>query len=276
MTDVQNRPDVRRIAINKVGVKNLRHPIKVLDKKNRHQNTVATINMYADLDSNLKGTHMSRFIEVFNQYHGNFSMKAFLNMLDHIVEALNAEKAYAEVTFPYFIEKTAPESGVKSMMDYSCQYIGEVGKKVSEFFVGIHVPVMTVCPCSRDISDRGAHNQRGFVRARLRYKKLFWIEDIIRLIEESASSELFTLLKREDEKHITEYAFDHPRFVEDLVREVTRKLERDGRFPWFSVEAENYESIHNHNAYAYVERGERTINGKEQHTGGIRSPGSAP
>jgi len=259
MTDVQSQQDVRKIAINKVGVKNLKHPIVVLDKKNKFQNTVATINMYADLDSNLKGTHMSRFIEVFNQYHGNFSMKSFLNMLDHIVEALSAESAYAEVTFPYFIEKSAPVSGEKSMMDYTCQYIGEVQRAVSDFYVGIHVPVATVCPCSRDISDRGAHNQRGIVRVTLRYKKLFWIEDIIQLIEGSASSELFTLLKREDEKYITERAFDHPRFVEDLVRDVTRKLERDGRFPWFSVEAENFESIHNHNAYAYVERGERHL-----------------
>jgi len=257
MTDVQNQKDLRLIDINKVGVKNLMHPIVVLDKVNRNQNTVATINMYADLDSSLKGTHMSRFIEVFNQYHGNFSMKAFLNMLDHITEVLNARSAYAEVTFPYFIMKNAPVSGEKSMMNYTCQYIGEVGKGVREFYVGIHVPVATVCPCSKDISDRGAHNQRGIVRVKLRYKKLFWIEDIIRLIEKSASSELFTLLKREDEKQITERAFDNPRFVEDLVREVTRKLEEDNRFPWFSVEAENFESIHNHNAYAYVERGEK-------------------
>ena len=261
MTDVQSQRDVRKIAINKVGVKNLRHPIVVLDKVNGRQPTVATINMYADLDSSLKGTHMSRFIEVFDEYHGNFSMKAFLNMLDHIVEALDAQRAYAEVTFPYFIEKAAPVSGVRSMMDYVCQYIGEVGRNAREFYVGIHVPVTTVCPCSRDISDRGAHNQRGIVRVRLRYSTLFWIEDIIRLIEESASNELFTLLKREDEKHITEHAFDHPRFVEDLVREVTRKLEQDGRFSWFSVEAENFESIHNHNAYAYVERGEKIANG---------------
>jgi GTP cyclohydrolase I len=259
MTDVQNQQDVRKIAINKVGVKNLKHPIVVLDKKNKFQNTVATINLYADLDSSLKGTHMSRFIEVFNQYHGNFSMKAFLNMLDHIVEALGAESAYAEVTFPYFIEKSAPVSGEKSMMDYTCQYIGEVQRNVRDFYVGIQVPVATVCPCSRDISERGAHNQRGIVRVTLRYMRLFWIEDIIQLIEGSASSELFTLLKREDEKRITERAFDKPRFVEDLVRDVTQKLERDGRFSWFSVEAENYESIHNHNAYAYVERGERHL-----------------
>jgi len=255
MNDVQSRMDDRKIDIEKVGVKNLKYPISVLDKKNRIQHTVATINMYANLEDHLKGTHMSRFIEVFNRYYVDISMNNFLDMLDQIRESLSARRAYAEVSFPYFIEKSAPVSGEKSIMDYTCQYIGEVGERMRKFYVGIQVPVTTVCPCSLEISSRGAHNQRGTVAVKLFFKRFFWIEDIIRLIEESASSELYTLIKREDEKYITERAYDHPRFVEDLVREVTWRLEKDGRFPWFSVEAENYESIHNHSAYAYVERG---------------------
>jgi len=255
MNDVQSRFDQRKIDIEKVGVKNLKYPVIVLDKKNRIQHTVATINMYAHLEDHLKGTHMSRFIEVFNRYYVDISMNNFLDMLDNVRESLGARKAFAEVSFPYFIEKTAPVSGEKSIMDYTCQYIGEVGASMRKFYVGIQVPVNTVCHCSLEISRRGEHNQRGTVAVKLFFERFFWIEDIITLIEESASSELFTLIKREDEKYITERAFDHPRFVEDLVREVTWKLEKDGRFPWFSVEAENFESIHNHSAYAYVERG---------------------
>ena len=255
MEDVQNQPDDRKIDIEKVGVKNLQYPIVVLDKKNRIQHTVGTINMYATLADHLKGTHMSRFIEVFNQYYVDVSMHNFLDMLVKIRSTLHARKAFAEVTFPYFIEKSAPVSGEKSIMNYVCQYIGEVGEITRKFYIGIQVPIATVCPCSMDISEHGAHNQRGIISVKLFFERFFWIEDIIGLIEAAASTELFTLLKREDEKYITEYAFDHPKFVEDMVRDVVQKLEDDGRFPWFSVEAENFESIHNHNAYAYVERG---------------------
>jgi len=255
MLDVQNLSDSRQINLNKVGVKGLQYPIRVLDKQNTTQNTVATINMYADLAEHLKGTHMSRFIEVFNQYYVDLSLQNFLEMLGKIKKKLNAKRAYAEIFFPYFIEKSAPVSHEKSMMQYNCEYIGEVRDSFREFFIGIEVPVTTVCPCSKNISDRGAHNQRGIVRVKLCFEKFFWIEDIITLIEKSASAELYTLLKRSDEKYITEHAFDNPRFVEDLVREVTQKIEDKGSFPWFSVEAENFESIHNHSAYAYVERG---------------------
>ncbi len=255
MQDVQNNLDDRRIDISKVGVRNLKYPIVVLDKKNGIQHTVATINMYADLAHHLKGTHMSRFLEVFHQYSADLSMQNFLNMLDRITASLDAREAYAEITFPYFIEKQAPITGAKSMMDYTCQFLGEVVDRERKFHVGIQVPIMTVCPCSKDISDRGAHNQRGVVRTRLFFQKFFWIEDIVDLIEAAVSSEVYSLLKREDEKFITEKAFDNPMFVEDVVREVTQRLENYGIFPWFSVEAENFESIHNHNAYAYVERG---------------------
>lgn len=256
MRDVQNQPDLRGIEIKKVGVKNMKYPIVVLDKTNRSQNTVATINIFADLPHNFKGTHMSRFIEVFNRYYMDISMGNFMDMLDEVRESLNARVAYADVSFPYFIEKRAPVSGERSIMEYNCQYIGEVGNKRRHFYIGICVPITTVCPCSREISDRGAHNQRGIVNVKLLSERFFWIEDIIQLVEESASSEVYSLLKREDERYITEHAYDRPMFVEDVVREVMRKLKKFGNFPWFSVEAENFESIHNHSAYAYVEKGE--------------------
>jgi GTP cyclohydrolase I len=243
MKDVQNRKDHRRIDLQKVGVKNVQYPIVVLDKENRTQSTVATINLYADLPHDFKGTHMSRFIEVVNHYYVDISMNNFLSMLDKIRHLLDARRASV--------------SGEKSLMSYTCEYIGEVSDEERRFYVGIQVPVATVCPCSQEISEVGAHNQRGVVRLKLLFGKFFWIEDVIRIVEQSASSEVFTLLKREDEKFITEQAFSRPRFVEDVVREVTQKLEATGDFAWFSVEAENFESIHNHSAYAYVERGEQ-------------------
>ncbi|UCF99340.1 MAG: GTP cyclohydrolase I FolE2 [Spirochaetaceae bacterium] len=255
MKDVQNEHDPRRIEIQKVGVKNVKYPIVVLDKHNQTQSTVATINMYADLPHDFKGTHMSRFIDVVNEYYVDISMHNFLDMLDKVRNFLEASRAYAEVIFPYFIEKRAPVSGERSMMEYICEYMGEVSDHYQHFYVGIQVPIATVCPCSLEISDAGAHNQRGIVRVKLLFDKFFWIEDVISIVEQSGSSEVYTLLKREDEKYITEQAFKRPRFVEDVVREVTEQLEATGDFRWFSVEAENFESIHNHSAYAFVERG---------------------
>jgi GTP cyclohydrolase I len=257
MVDVQSSGDERNIPLDKVGVKNVSYPITVLDKKHKRQQTVATVNMYADLPHHFKGTHMSRFIEVFDNHYEDITMPKFLTMLENIRVSLDAETAYTEVRFPYFVEKEAPVSRRVSMMKYTCQYIGRVSRQSREFIVGIEAPVTTVCPCSREISDRGAHNQRGLVRVHLELGPFFWIEDIIAHIEESASSGLYTLLKREDEKHVTEYAYDHPVFVEDLVREVCVRIEDTYSFPWFSVEAENMESIHNHEAFAYVERGKR-------------------
>jgi GTP cyclohydrolase I len=255
MKDVQSQRDSRLIEIQKVGVKNVRYPVTVLDKQNHTQQTVATFNLYADLPHDFKGTHMSRFIEVLNAYYVDITMHNFLHMLREIRRSLSARRSYAEVIFPYFMEKQAPVSGERSMMEYICEYLGEVSDSAERFYVGIQVPIATVCPCSLEISEQGAHNQRGAVRLKLLLSKFFWIEDVIRLVEESASSEVFTLLKREDEKFITERAFARPRFVEDVVREVTAGLERTGDFRWFSVEVENFESIHNHSAYAYAERG---------------------
>ena len=257
MIDVQNQADERNIPLQKVGVKNISYPITVLDKNKKYQSTTASVDLYANLPHHFKGTHMSRFIEVFHAHSSNVRMENFIHMLHEIRKTLDAETAFAKIRFPYFREKSAPVSGMVSMLDYSCTFEGLASATAYEFSVGIEVPVLTLCPCSKEISDRGAHNQRSHVRVLLQMGDFFWIEDIIDLIESSASSGLYTLLKREDEKWVTEHSYDNPMFVEDLVREVTVKIEGLGKFPWFSVEAENMESIHNHEAYAYVERGQK-------------------
>jgi len=255
MIDVQAMRDERRIPIQKVGVKGVRYPITLLDRAAGVQHTTATVNLYADLPHDFKGTHMSRFIEVFEAHRHDLSMPRFLEMLEEIRRTLEAETAYADLHFPYFIEKRAPVSGEPSMMSYDCAYVGKVWEGGHKFDVAVSVPVQTVCPCSKAISSYGAHNQRGIVTLSVGLGPFFWIEDLVALIEASASSGVYTLLKREDEKYITEKSFDNPRFVEDVVREVYREVEALGKFPRFSVEAENFESIHNHSAYAYVERG---------------------
>jgi GTP cyclohydrolase I len=250
MIDIQNLEDKRNIPLAKVGVKNLMYPIQVRDKVKHIQHTTAKVDLFADLPKHFRGTHMSRFIEIFHAHREDLSMPRFLEMLNHIRGELEAESAFGSVTFPYFLEKTAPVSKLAGMMSYECQYNGRVREGETCFTVIVSVPVTTVCPCSKAISDRGAHNQRGIVRLELELGPFFWIEDIIEIVEGAASSPVYSLLKREDEKYITEHAYDNPKFVEDVVRDVYSRV-RDLRiFPRFSVEAENYESIHNHNAYA--------------------------
>lgn len=254
MVDVQNLKDHRNIDIQKVGVKGIKYPIIVLDKENGTQHVNATINMYVNLPHRFKGTHMSRFVEILNDYRGRINIKTFRKILSEMKEKLNAESAHMEINFPYFVEKTAPVSKAKSLMEYQCSFLGENSGEKDDFLVGIAVPVTTACPCSKEISEAGAHNQRSIVKVNLKFKKFFWIEDIIRLAEESASSEIFSLLKRADEKYVTEKAYNNPMFVEDVVRTIAEKLNRIENFTWYSVEAENMESIHNHNAYAYIEK----------------------
>ena len=246
--------DERRIPIQKVGVKGVRYPITLRDKTAQFQHTTAVVNLFADLPHDFKGTHMSRFIEVFEEYRSDLSMPSFLGMLQRIRSELEAETAYSDIHFPYFIQKKAPVSGQTSIMCYDCSYEGKVSKDGHSFIVGVNVPVQTVCPCSKAISSQGAHNQRGLVTLKVALGPFFWIEDMVAIVEESASSDLYTLLKREDEKYVTERSYSRPRFVEDLVREVYLRIEALGKFPKFSVEAENFESIHNHSAYAFVEK----------------------
>jgi GTP cyclohydrolase I len=251
--DVQNEPDHRNIDLTRVGIKGIKYPMNVLDRANNTQATVAKINMYVHLPHRFKGTHMSRFVEALNDYCADLNLKTFFEMLDRIKKSLDAPAANLEISFPYFMKKKAPVSGVPSMMEYTCQYIGEINGDERKLHIGVKVPVCTLCPCSKEISTQGAHNQRGIVSVTALFKEFFWIEEIIEIVESSASSDVFALLKREDEKFITEQAYSRPMFVEDVVREVTDKLAKDPRFTVFSVEAENFESIHNHNAYAYTE-----------------------
>ncbi|MBW2056272.1 MAG: GTP cyclohydrolase I FolE2 [Deltaproteobacteria bacterium] len=253
MIDIQNERDYRNQEINKVGVKGIRYPIIVLDKANGLQHTVANVNMYVDLPHRFRGTHMSRFVEILNRYRGEIAIKTFSKILSEMKRRLNARSAHLEVEFPYFIEKKAPVSGAKGLMEYVCRFCGSSNEK-EDFYLGITVPLTTVCPCSKEISDFGAHNQRSVVTVQVRFKKFIWIEDIIQLIEGCASCDVFSILKRPDEKLVTERAYQNPMFVEDVVREVASRLSVDPNITWFTVESENFESIHNHNAYAYIER----------------------
>ena len=254
MIDIQNQKDNRNIDIQKVGVKGIKYPIVVLDRINGTQHVNATINIYVDLPHHFKGTHMSRFVEILNEFRGQINIKTFHRILEEVKDKLHAESAHMEIEFPYFVEKTAPVSGAKSLMEYTCSFSGQNSVSTADFLVGVVVPVTTVCPCSKEISNLGAHNQRSMVTTKVRFKKFFWIEDLIRLVEDSASGEVYSLLKRVDEKFVTEKAHENPMFVEDVVRNVAQELTRNDNFTWYSVGAENFESIHNHSAYAYVEK----------------------
>jgi GTP cyclohydrolase I len=255
MIDVQNQRDPRNVEIQKVGVKNIRYPITVLDKAHGVQHTVAKVNMYVDLPHHFKGTHMSRFIEILNAFKGEIAIKNFSNILQEMKTTLKARSAHLEIEFPYFIEKQAPVTHATGLMEYICRFCGNSSEGAEEdLYVGIDVPITTVCPCSKEISDQGAHNQRGTVTVNVRFKKFIWIEDIIHLVEGSSSCDVYSILKRPDEKFVTEKAYENPMFVEDVVREVAKKLAADPNITWFSVESENFESIHNHSAYAYVEK----------------------
>ena len=253
LADVQNQADSREVPLSKVGVKGLEYPIRVLDKVKKIQHTTAKVDLFADLPQHFKGTHMSRFVEIFHRFREDLSMPRFLEMLARIQEDLEAQAAFGSMIFPYFVEKKAPVSQLPGLISCQCRYQGRVAKKAKHFTVAVSVPVTTVCPCSKAISGRGAHNQRGIVTVELELGPFFWLEDIIALVENSASSPVYSLIKREDEKYITERAYDNPKFVEDLVRDVYLKIREMDQFPRFSVEAENFESIHNHSAYAFAE-----------------------
>jgi GTP cyclohydrolase I len=256
MKDIQNQRDYRNIPINKVGIKNLRYPITVLDRKNGFQHTVATINMYVDLPHKYKGTHMSRFVEMLHSFRLELSLKKISIILAQMKSHLNAASAHIEVIFPYFIEKKAPVSHSPGLMDYTCKIIGSSDSEGKVDLISeVIVPISSVCPCSKEISEAGAHNQRGEVRMSTRFKKFIWIEDMIEVVEKSASSEVYSVLKRIDEKHVTEKGFGNPKFVEDIVRDIASKLKQDDNITWFSVSAENFESIHNHNAFALITSG---------------------
>ncbi len=256
MKDVQNLPDERNIPIDKVGVKNLRYPITVLDRSAGRQHTVARVNMYVDLPARLKGAHMSRFVELLHTFRPGISIANISRILEEMKDHLAAKRAHIDLRFPYFIKKNAPTSGAESLMDYDCRIIGESGCDTGlDLVLEVRVPVTSVCPCSKEISDAGAHNQRGEVRLSVRFRRFVWIEDMISLVESQASCDVFSLLKRADEKYVTERGYANAKFVEDVVRDIAAELEADENIYWYSVSAENFESIHNHNAYACITGG---------------------
>ncbi|MEX0960407.1 MAG: GTP cyclohydrolase FolE2 [Burkholderiales bacterium] len=252
--DVQSSADSRQLAIDKVGIKAIRHPVRVADKAGGVQHTIASFNMYVGLPHNFKGTHMSRFVEILNAREREISVESFESMLREMVQRLEAEFGHIEMTFPYFVDKAAPVSGVKSLMDYEITFTGEIDHGVYRFTMKVVVPVTSLCPCSKGISDYGAHNQRSHVTISAQTNAYVWIEELVRIAEEQASCELFGLLKRPDEKYVTERAYDNPKFVEDLVRDIATALNRDSRIDAYIVESENFESIHNHSAYALIEK----------------------
>lgn len=254
IADVQGSEDTRRIPINKVGIKDIRHPVRVKDRVGGEQHTIANFNMYVDLPHNFKGTHMSRFVDILEKHEREITVDSFKEMLAEMTERLEAEKGHIEMNFPYFVMKKAPVSGVESLMDYNVAMIGERCGRKTDLELKVVVPVTSLCPCSKKISDYGAHNQRSHVTVRARIRGFVWIEELIDLVESEASCELYGLLKRPDEKYVTERAYDNPKFVEDMVRDIAVRLNADERIAGYSVESENFESIHNHSAYALVEK----------------------
>jgi GTP cyclohydrolase I len=253
--DMQSKRDYRELPIDKVGVRGLRFPIQVRDKAHSVQNTVATIGMFVDLPKEFKGTHMSRFIEVLNAHGSVIHVENIGDILRAMQTKFHAETSHLEIEFPYFMVKKSPVSRLESLMDYVARFDAAACGPEIDFMLTVKARVTTLCPCSKAIAKYGAHNQRGQVTVALRFTRPVWIEDVVAMIESSASSELYALLKRQDEKAVTERAYENPVFVEDLVRNVALKLNAHPLVTWYKVEAENFESIHNHNAYACIEKG---------------------
>jgi GTP cyclohydrolase I len=252
--DVQGRFDSRELPINKVGIKDIFHPVRVRDRSGGEQHTVANFNMYVALPHNFKGTHMSRFVEVLNGNEREISVESFHQMLVEMSRRLDATSGHVEMSFPYFVMKKAPVSGVESLMNYEASLIGEIHDGEVEMWIRVVVAVTSLCPCSKKISNYGAHNQRSHITIKARVREHLWIEELIDIAEAEASCEVYGILKRPDEKFVTERAYDNPKFVEDVVRDVAVRLNADERVRAYAVESENFESIHNHSAYALIER----------------------
>jgi GTP cyclohydrolase I len=254
MPDTQGLPDGRRLAIDQVGIKDIRHPVRILDRSQGEQHTIARFNAFVSLPHEFKGTHMSRFVELLNEHEREISIHSFGAILEGMRQRLAAEAAHLEMAFPLFIRKTAPVSGATSLMDYEVTFHGTLKRRDYAILLEVNVPVTSLCPCSKSIAEHGAHNQRSRVNLTVRAADFVWVEDLIELVEEEASCDLYGVLKRPDEKHVTEQAYENPKFVEDMVRDIAGRLEADGRITWYAVSAENFESIHNHSAFALIER----------------------
>ena len=250
--DIQAKQDTRKLAIDQVGIREIRHPVKVRDRAHGDQYTVATFNMYVGLPHNFKGTHMSRFVEVLNDHENVISVHSFIEIVKQVADKLASKTSRIEMTFPYFREKSAPVTGVKSLVDYEVTLFGELKDDAVHITTRVIVPVTSLCPCSKEISSYGAHNQRSHVTITVLAEEFVWIEELIDIAESNASSQLYGLLKRPDEKYVTEEAYDNPKFVEDMVRDIAGELIQDERVVSYTVESENFESIHNHSAYAKI------------------------
>ncbi len=253
LVDIQSSPDGRNIPIDKVGVRNVKYPIKVLERNNGVQQTYGVFSLTVDLPREFKGTHMSRFLEVLGEYNHEIGGDTIPRILAKLRDKLDAETAHLEVKFNLFREKAAPVTGKVGMMGYECGFIA-TGGAIDEFLVYAQVPVTTLCPCSKEISAFGAHNQRGYVTVKVEARGMLWLEDVIDMIESAGSAQLYPVLKRPDEKFVTEQAYQNPRFVEDMVREVALAFDKHPNVGNYEVEVENHESIHDHNAYAFVRR----------------------
>lgn len=254
IADVQGRADSRHLAINRVGICDIRHPVSIRQRVGGHQSTVATFGMFVNLPHHFKGTHMSRFVQILNAHEHQITVESFRCMLGEMTERLEADNGRIEMHFPYFVDKYAPVTREKGVMDYNVSFIGDQRGARTDLYVEVRVPVTTLCPCSRDISDYGAHNQRSMITIRVRATEFFWLEELIDIAEAQGSCELYGILKRVDEKAVTERAYDNPKFVEDVVRDIAQCLNDDARFRYYVVESENFESIHNHSAYAMIEQ----------------------
>ena len=254
LPDTQGLADTRNMPINKVGIKDILHPMVIKQRSGKEQSTIANFNMYVNLPHDVKGTHMSRFVHILNNHEEHITVDTFKVMIDEMLILLEADSGHVEMRFPYFIKKTAPISKVQSLLDYTVSFIGEIENGKSKLKVKVLVPVTSLCPCSKKISEYGAHNQRSHVTITVAIKDFIWIEEIIDIVEKESSSELYGLLKRPDEKSVTERAYENPKFVEDMVRDIAVYFKEDERVTEYTVESENFESIHNHSAYAQIHK----------------------
>lgn len=254
MKDIQNQFDDRNIPINKAGVKDISYPISLLTKDGGEQSTVGTVNMYVDLPRHFKGVHMSRFVEILQNNYKKISTHKAVDILKKMLDSLNAKSAHLYLEFPFFLNKKAPVSKTEGMMEYICSFETSINENKHDFVLGVKVPITSLCPCSKEISKFGAHNQRSIATINVRYNKLVWLEELIDIAENAASCPVYPVLKRSDEKYVTEKAYKNPKFVEDIVREIAGQLDKDNRISYYKASSENFESIHNHNAYACIER----------------------
>ncbi len=252
--DVQGREDSRQVAIDRVGVKGIRYPISVATRAGGTEAVDATVNMYVSLPADRKGTHMSRFLEMLNDFRSGMTPDRIIELCHRLRSTLDAERSHVEMEFTYFIEKAAPATGKRGLMDYSVRMTCDASSEGDVFTLGVAAPATSLCPCSKEISAYGAHNQRCLITAEVRMNRMVWIEELVELIESAASCPVYSVLKRLDEKVVTEQAYENPKFVEDIVRDLAHTLDAESRVDWYRIHSENFESIHSHNAYAEIER----------------------